>query len=423
MGNVVWKGSAVNMTKGLVSIWFRVPSSSASEIPPATFEQGYYVDVLEKTIPLVIFSSQLTGPIVDYENPGIGIYFQYVKPGDPTSGIESVVYHGSHLTPRTAKMCPSFIGVYIGKDGKASLVAHLQTSDFGQGVNTQSDSIAAYFHDTGFSSPDGLIVFTLPAAPPYDIDFANSSSKDRQLEFFPSVPSVDISFDRWHHVILSWDLRGSNASHANIDRSGAGPLSSYVDATSLLYCSFDDKNITQRDDDLPCGYWFDGMGDNEIFCDGVFQLAGNSYDPLAKDFWGLPTYSVNFAKGVVMDTVAVPSEAQYQRTEFRGGNEQFDPICRIEVAELQIFPGKVLDTSSKGNRRLFIAQHKISTGKYVYGPADPKVAEGTLGKPAVLLHRSSNWIKGKGTGTHAKKFKPTGKIKRYEPDPEFAASS
>lgn len=85
----------------------------------------------------------------------------------------------------------------------------------------------------------------------------------------------------------------------------------------------------------------------------------------------------------------------------------------VEMAELQIWANKTLDTSDAKMRRLFIDEN----GK----PVSPDAAAEVLGKPDVLLHGSENWKVGKNTGASVGQFNPTAKIESFLPDPQLGA--
>lgn len=436
MSYVIWEGSPVTMTKGTISMWFRVPQEMAEKVPSNETELGWYYDVLPDVIPLVAFSSQQDGPYQDFDQPVINtFYHNFAPPSDPPD-YRPVPYYGLIAVQRPAKMSPSYIGVLF-KGGEAILVAHLQTSDMGQGENTLADVTAA----EGEVDEEGRLFG------PTSLTFANSSSLDQKREFFPpavgwiTATKRKVAFDKWHHVLLSWELGEGNSAHGRVDDDDA-PLKEFVDSHSLLYCSLDDQNLVAND--LPCQYWFDDMDDNAIFCDGVFGLAGNPYgtnpddDPLLPPYSGLPTYSVSFENGIQMDTVAVPSHPRYERTQFHGSDVPVTPILQIEVAELQIFGDLLLDTSEVDKRRAFIDYERNAEGNIVQDhegnnlmkPVDPKRTEELLGRrPHVLLHRVSNWKKGKNTGSLGRdsegneiltgQFTPSGTISRYKPDPSL----
>jgi hypothetical protein len=114
------------------------------------------------------------------------------------------------------------------------------------------------------------------------------------------------------------------------------------------------------------------------------------------------------------------------------------PHC--QMAELQVFTGISLDTNDVSQRRYFVDED----GKPV--PPDQKAnpdtgktsgsIEGLGQRPDILLHRASNWKKGKNTGTtgmdySAKpprllfggQFSPLGSIQTVSPDPVLGGSS
>lgn len=110
----------------------------------------------------------------------------------------------------------------------------------------------------------------------------------------------------------------------------------------------------------------------------------------------------------------------------------------FEVAELQIWVGKSIDTSKEDNRRLFVDYPKQvdkdgnvsrDTSKGLR-PVSPATAEKMLGKPDILIHGTHNWKHGRNTGTSGfifqggKKFvnpegqfMPVAKIEKFKPDP------
>jgi hypothetical protein len=97
----------------------------------------------------------------------------------------------------------------------------------------------------------------------------------------------------------------------------------------------------------------------------------------------------------------------------------------IEMAELQIWTNKTLDTGLESNRRLFVDNNG--------SPVNMSVAEKALGKPDIKLHGSSNWKNGYNDGSigidvdargePVKKpegqFVPVSVINHFKPDPEI----
>ena len=105
----------------------------------------------------------------------------------------------------------------------------------------------------------------------------------------------------------------------------------------------------------------------------------------------------------------------------------------LEMAELQIWADKVVDTSDVNIRRLFIDYPRDEKGKPIPGShlksVPPSKAAKVLGEPDILLHGSKNWKKGRNTGTTGVdpdgkikaggQFQPIAKIEKFEPDPEL----
>jgi hypothetical protein len=99
----------------------------------------------------------------------------------------------------------------------------------------------------------------------------------------------------------------------------------------------------------------------------------------------------------------------------------------IEMAELQIWAGRTLDTSVVANRRLFIDFENKESGTGPKVPVSPGVAARMLGEPDILLHGNSNWQKGKNTGSTgvtaggerilAGQFQPVAGIEKFKPEP------
>lgn len=120
-----------------------------------------------------------------------------------------------------------------------------------------------------------------------------------------------------------------------------------------------------------------------------------------------------------------------------GGPEDLwgkDRNYQVILAELMIWPGRKLDLDDQSNRRLFIDE----CGE----PQSPGVASAEIGRPIIMLHWASNWLKGKNTGTSGYKktgdgagtdpsrfdnekgqFQKVGEITRFLPDPDITPES
>jgi len=113
----------------------------------------------------------------------------------------------------------------------------------------------------------------------------------------------------------------------------------------------------------------------------------------------------------------------------------------VEMAELQVWVGKTLDTSKEENRRLFLDYptktdengNKVPDKSKPLQPVPPNVAAKALGKQDILLHGSNNWKRGYNSGTSGvetdadgnTRIKPEGQfqrvamIEKFKPDPKL----
>jgi hypothetical protein len=432
---------ALNLNKVTISLWFRIPKETADAVQWLEFQPDF--EVFDGVIPFLVFGRQKNGTVSDFEDQIVGY-----NP-DPVHGT---VYVGGRSCP----MAPTFIGV--DKDG--FLVVHIQTGDIG--VQTQTvfsltkyelidiggGAVAPHLTYTDYSSVDSPYPDSLGNdGYPHNWGIPHGGARE---------PEDKLAFDQWHHLLLSWDLGGSNACHGVYWGSPGGGATpgpderhKYVDAASTMYCAVDDSNRVEKH--LP-GYMYPGMLPNQIISYLTYSIAGTSnvYGPPSSGISGVPTaqpeYNVSFAAGVPADGVFIPAELSYNISYGRdGGVDGVTPIKRIEMAEFQLFTGIALDTGVEFNRRAFADYERDKDGNIIYDkdgkktlkPVNPKKAEELLGKkPEILLHGSSKWIAGKNTGTtgvdYSKdppapipsgQFVPTAKINKYKPDPSLQKDS
>lgn len=133
-----------------------------------------------------------------------------------------------------------------------------------------------------------------------------------------------------------------------------------------------------------------------------------------------PTYNCSgFKIPIAGYPIGIPASAHH-----------IDHNTGIEMAELQIWIGRTLDTGLETNRRLFIAPDKETNAKK---PVPPDIAAKTLGRPHVLLHGNHNWIEGINTGSTGStdgssdkdkliptgRFEPVAGIEKFKPEPEL----
>ena len=474
------------VTKGVISFWFRVPQASLdaaiaeynAQPPPDLSKPPRQLDGI---IPLVTF-----GEIFDGYLPKL----IEVPHGTDTFEIKSMAGGACALTTVSSVTTPAGQNQYTEGDGyklnqsyigidctgsnpddpsKTYLTVRLQTHDF-------PDEMSGYIwviKDGGHSDPrvqfsslgdtaagGGLCggVLIKPCTEEFSPFFgqpihllADSPYNSTQLytdqsevfrnagqEYFGDVsPTIEVTADEWHHILLSFDISGRVSTTGNLNDQGASAASS-----CKMWCAFDDVNYTGAD--LP-SYSESGMtslGPNDIItknADLVWQTTNDQ--PAAFDYvvaqgqWGhttysgldtAPTYKFSPTGLAVNGSIGLPAS-----------EDMVDHIKRVEMAEFQFFTGVTADTGSDNVRRYFIDDKgKPVPPNQKSNPETGQTSgsiEGLGRQPDILLHGSGNWIKGKNTGMTqvenpstgvtdslpADDFDPTGKIRPYKPDPSL----
>lgn len=270
--------------------------------------------------------------------------------------------------------------------------------------NSEEDNGEGYDHSTpGPEESPGTTV-----EPKYhytEVSFAEDATGA-----IDSSSTIEVSADEWHHILVSVDLRPvvSHGYAANEDTTVA--VGQKVDSAAKLWIALDDKNYTQYE---LSENWAEGRGDNDIITPGAYRIARSSADDSKDSPDGIPLYSLD-STSVPPGTIGIPATDKYA-----------DKIYRVEMAEFQMWVGEILDTGVESNRRAFIDYKRDAQGKFVsekdgsvkLRPVNPDEAEVLIGKtPAILLHGSGRWKKGKNSGLGSD-LEPTGAIERYKPDP------
>jgi hypothetical protein len=258
----------------------------------------------------------------------------------------------------------------------------------------------------------------------------------------PGVP--DLAADTWHHLLISWDVTGSIS---------CGGDSTVINSNFKMYLALDGKNYSKGD--LPAN-WIGDAGGTVDMPPGSAGTEPNTIlttDSALNDLpWpGEPEidepdyYHNGWPPGSFAGTIGSLSATKLYvpgSPHYTDDSRDINSIYQVEMAELQIFLDRTLDTSIEKNRQAFIDYERDSAGKPVADkdgnltlkPVAPAKAEDLLKKrPEVLLHGTDNWKVGKNTGSlginakdeiiAAGQFKPTGKIEKYEPDPSITQPS
>jgi hypothetical protein len=251
--------------------------------------------------------------------------------------------------------------------------------------------------------------------------------------------------DDWHVLILSLDLskevktQGFNWDLPQPLTTAEGTLSA-----AQAWIAFDGQNIT-REDLSP--YWPKGTvanpsgyaDPNAILTRYAYQIATTYHQPGELDFYNfdgtwLKHHQQTPFPRFSYQSAGVPSaEAPFA---IPSSMDDEDSILRVEMAEFHMWTGVTLDTSVDANIALFVTSEGRPNTHYAQtGPKDPKGQgmDDVLGTPVLRLHGSSDWSKGKNTGslgldTSQKppkvlpdgQFTPTAKINPYKPNPSLS---
>jgi hypothetical protein len=419
----------MDMSKAVISVWFRIPKESAdavrAEVPP------YYPwTVMWGVIPIITWGPQpMAGTGTD--TPVYQKALQF--PSNPIV-VHKITFEGP---PRPVS--PSFIGVFVGgKDNNPDaqlLMVNIQTATFATGKGL-------YTPVTGWSGTDTGFVLQVPIDSPYlgdpiyiNVEYTTTDMSNEYLALKPdsfgttTSNHVTVAFDKWHHLLISWDLN---------DRK--------------MWCALDDVNLTGRD--LPA--WNDpSAGDNP------------NQNWSSNEFGNQPTESrpdveVTLTKiNVPVTPINIPA-AEVKSNE----GDTFvittkNLVKHVELAELLMFTDITLDTSIENNRRLFITKPNkkgeqfptnpspiyIPMRKFAFG--DPANWEPGADNPAFVpplfdpsatptsikaLSRAEsrggtadidftkcciNWQMGRNLGIAKCKVEKVGKIKAYLSDPKI----
>jgi hypothetical protein len=277
----------------------------------------------------------------------------------------------------------------------------------------------------------------------------------------PPFEGAKITPDKWHHLLMSFDLSnkvnttGQKITYTETNGSGSSTEverddeGSRTTSTCRMWIALDDVNLLEK---KLSAYWPRGSSDphavltvngfytaddvvRDIFTTGNPIAACDGTDLTTRETYDTASYEFTPAK-LDMTRLGIPAVDAY-----------VDHVRNVEMAELQLFTGLALDTGMESNRRAFVSPAEDGNGDPIMGEdglqvmkpvfADKKGTEENhyssgsieyLGRePDILLHGSGKWKKGDNTGRlgvdgtgkpiPGGKFKPTGRIITYRPDP------
>lgn len=426
MSYLVLADGIPDFRQAVISFWFRVPQSS---IDAAAGYEGGFVNV----VPLITWGRPQIKRIWNADIQDVAVW-HIPDPGTVFEiGTPSYSSGGEEPAP------PSYIGVECFTGGTATLTFNIQMADYGtMRAYNYTRSRVDYFPATAHGTPSPGDGWTeAGGATGADVlttitDFT-ATTELAQPEYFMVQTQVEITPARWHHLLLSFDLRGPVGAHGppqTLDPGGTSHANTAegTDGYARLWYAIDDVNYrggATGDDEsawLPIGpYAVDGGGDpNAILTPNAWHVANSRTSLPFNTAPDAATYA--YAPGLVPSghgPFGIPATTAH-----------VDKIQPVEMAELQFFTGVSFDTGDTIKRRAFISDEG--------GPVMPEKAEELLSqKPEILLHGSGNWIMGHNTGPPkiedpdnptgppildpAKQFTPTGKIVAFTPGPKVGA--
>jgi len=392
-----------DIATGTMSIWFRFSQDSVGKAAAYRSPRVHpnAPDVLDYTIPLVTFGRQVIAHVYD---SAPRTWTQEAGDGTLSHSSSQVVSWGDAPCP------PSYIGLLCRQGESPHLVMYFQTDTRAtvQGLVSQEKEV----HWEPVGGDQWQMYRTLE-----DVSYIRVG----EPESFLIQPVFEVELDQWHHLLVSFDFTGSvDVVGTDTNPASEEELRSItIKRFCRLWFAFDDENRKGKDN---VG---DGSGrgwvpqhENGIITENA-ESAVRTYTTVTDEFTineGAETPEYHWATSQLPmqgGPMGLPASAQFVET-----------ISHCEMAEFQFFGGLVLDTESVGDRRKFVDEN----GK----PVPPKKTEEMLGRrPDILLHGSSNWKKGKNTGTTgftendkgetvanpAGQFTPVALIKKYKPEP------
>ena len=402
-----------NFSKAVFSLWFRVPRESviaASTHSLPTDDENFFM--MQHVLPLLTYGVVQT-------NANYQLMYKDIVGTKPPGSDIVVIQPVGYQRHTPYEVDPCMIGLVCSDDGMFNLAFNIQMGDKGSyqsliwfvtGLDYVEDSTEGNIPGSGFVGTGTGAYKTTIVDGTYGI-------QDAQNEFFYVETEISLEPDKWHHLLLSFDVDGSLT------------VGEHPSSDCQLWYAIDDVDYRGPENmgpfrDAPD----DGLGSNTILTSNVYRQSGVIPPEGGRLFFN--------------NYIAEPSGSYSPQSIPSNGSELGFPaaahymegIFRCEMAEFQMWTGVTLDTDINSNRRVFIDEDgnpvSPTEGATENDPRGP--AEKLLGKkPDVLLHGSSNWKIGKNTGTTGieinsageeilipgGQFIPTGGIEKYKPEP------
>lgn len=396
-------GKTLDLSKATVSLWFRIPKALGRYESVIDWD----FPVFDSVVPLITFGQQASGDIYAWETPIIGVYYSEVTPGLGDFTVPHNVYGENPVAPPTSvPMSPTTIGVQLRSNDSARLYSHLHTGDIGNAQHTNSAKVGwvPAMGGPGGSVPIGVSYYT----------YSDASYATCPFPQYFDGSGVNVSWDVWHHLLLSWDLGYNNSSHASTDPLSTAPRASFVDSYSMMWCALDGQE--KSGSDLPSTTIVNLGGDipNGIVCQSCSDLAGNYYSLTAPDYSGLPSIDVQFSQGIKANGIFIPAEPEYARGGRYVAGTSIRPIYRVDMAELMIWAGTAVPSNAV---KYFISDQGT--------PLAMSAIERQVGagEATIKIHGTQAWLRGNNSGHLTGDFTRRGTITPFKPDPQIGVGA
>jgi hypothetical protein len=399
-----------DFSKAVFSFWFRVPKQSAiaassSKLP--TGAESFFM--MQSVLPLITFGRRQQNQNYQFI---IGNIIYGAPPENPVELFQPVGWTAA----QPYDVDPSYIGLQCRSDGTFDLAFNLQMAETGRYFSLLYFQTRLDYQPEPHTAPepgDGKIG---DGSYQSTIEDGTYGIQNAQPEWFHVTTTEAFEPDKWHHLLLSFDVGGSLS---------IGP--EHPSSHCQLWYAVDDTDYRGWDNLRPNRDEDDGLGPNSIVTDNIYRQSGFGGGPYIFSNYYVPAPSGGVSSGTIPGNGGALG--------FPATDHYVDAIFRVELAEFQMFTGVTLDTGNVSNRRAFVSSDGTPVDPTKGTEDDPRgPGERLLGrKPVILLHGNSNWKTGYNTGSLGieidsegivtklpnGQFTPTGGIEKYKPEPSL----